>query len=391
MAFGVTPTGFEKKTFAIIKAEMEASERTDIDPSLNLAATSVFGQMNGIYADKLRELWDVAEGVYRSLNPDFAEGDAQDQLCSLDGVRRLPATFSTVSATCTGTPGTLLLAGRIASVGVNGDRFVSLADAVIGGGGTVAVDFQAEVEGPVQAPSGTLITIVTPVAGWASVTNVLDALPGTLLESDSEMRVRRISALTVSGDTTDSVLAAVKAVSGVTAALIFENISMITDDSGVPAKSFETVIEGGSDPDLVQAIYSKKPAGIQAYGNYTLNVADSQGVNHLIGYSRPTEIDIWIVLTVSVNVGQFGSGDSSAGILAVQEAITAYGDALTIGQNVVSEKVKAAAVDTIGVVDILAFTIGIAPAPVSGANISVSNRGLAVFDTSRIAVTVVAA
>lgn len=391
MAFGVTPTGFVKKTLPVIKAEMESDERSTIDEALNLASTSVFGQINGIFADKLREMWDVAEAVYRSLQPDSAEGDAQDAICALNNVRRLPPTFSTVTCVCVGVPATPLPAGRVISIGANGARFSTLSDATISTDGTVEVDCESELSGPVQAPAGTLTTIVTPVSGWVSVTNALDAAPGTDIETDSAMRARRLIALTSTGDTTDAILAVVKAVSGVTNALIFENTDMVADASGVPAKSFETIVEGGSGPDIAQAIFSKKPAGVQAYGSFTLDIADSQGTNHTIGYSRPDEINIYVELMVSVKLAQFGSGNSDAGILLVQEAIVALGDSLSIGQLVVALKVEAAALNVVGVVDVTNFLIGVTDPPVLNSNIPITNRQLAVFDTSRIVVTVIPA
>lgn len=386
--FGVTPTGFVKKTFSVLKGEIETDERSDIDPALNLASSGVFGNINGIFIDAMRELWDVAEGVYRSLNPDFAEGDAQDQLCSLTNIRRKAPTFSSVDCVCTGTPFTPLPAGRIISVGVNGARFSSVADAVIEAGGTVNVTFEAELEGPVQAPAGTLVTIVTAVAGWASVTNSLDADPGTDLEADATMRYRRIQALAAPGDTTEAILALLKGLDGVTNAMIFENTTMDVDASGLPPKSFEAVVEGGDDVAIAAAIFSKKPAGITAYGGYTLNVTDSQGVDHVIGYSRPTEVLIYLVLTLTVNAGVFGSGDPAAGLVLVQEALVALGDQLDMGAEIVALRVRAAALTVPGVIDVPTFAQGIAPAPVDDANLFMTTRELPKFDTSRITVTV---
>ena len=196
---GVESTGFVKKTLAVLLAEIEADERADISPSLNLQGDSVFGQLNGVFADKLSEGWDVSEAVYNSFNPELATDASLDALGAITGAIRLPATKSTVTITCGGTPATLLPAGRVVSVAGVGDRFVSLADATIGGGGTVEVEFESEEFGPIASPSGTLTIIETPVAGWATAINALDADPGTLIETDVAFRQRRIALLRVSG------------------------------------------------------------------------------------------------------------------------------------------------------------------------------------------------
>lgn len=385
MSFGVTDAGFVKKTFDDISGEIQADERANIDAALNLSSTSVFGQLNGIIGDQLRQLWDVAEAVYSVFNPNAAEGSAQDQICALNNVRRLPATFSTVVIRATGTPGTVLPVGQIVSDGTN--QFISLADATIPGGGFIDIDFQAQETGTIAAPAGTLTTIVTPVAGWASATNQLDADLGSDIETDAAMRVRRIAALTDPGDTTDSILSEVKKVTGVTNALIFENTSEATDPSGVPGKSFETIVEGGDDQEIANAIFSKKPAGIEAYGTTLKTVNDSQGNAHSVGLSRPVDLNIYIVINVAINAAVYGGGSGVAGNLLVQEALVAKGDSLSIGADVVAELIKSGAWATPGVMDITAYSVGIAPAPVTAVNIPVTNHQQAKFDTSRVTVT----
>lgn len=211
--WGVTTTGFNKKILDDLITEIEDAERADIDPALNLGPDSVFGQLNGIIGDKLRELWDLGEAIYRALYPDSATGDALENVASINGVFKQAATKSTVTVTITGTPATNIPIGRVISVAGTGDRFVTLATVVIGGGGTVDVACEAEETGPVAAPAGTLTVIETPVGGWASVTNPLDAELGTNEEGDAALRVRRLEILFNPGaGTLESILAGVSEV-----------------------------------------------------------------------------------------------------------------------------------------------------------------------------------
>lgn len=83
-------------------------------------------------------------------------------------------TISQVLATLTGTPTTSIPSGS--QVSSNGNVFSLVTTTVIPGGGSVSgVLFQALSTGPIPVPIGTLTTIVTPVSGWASVTNPADA------------------------------------------------------------------------------------------------------------------------------------------------------------------------------------------------------------------------
>lgn len=387
---GVTPTGFEKKTLATILAEIEAAERAELNAALNLQAPSVFASFNGIYAERLEELWDIAEAVYAAQYPDSANDEPLDQVASITGVTRLAATKSTVTITCAGTPTTSLLAGRVVSVVGTGARFVSLADAIIGGGGTVDVEFESEETGPIAAPSGTSTVIETPVSGWDTATNALDAVLGQAIETDPALRSRRIQLLQNAGSATlEGIRSNVRAVLGVTQAFVFENTTLITDAFGLPGKSFEVVVENGADVDIAQIIFESKPVGIESFGSTTIAVTDSQGFSHDIDFSRPTTIDIWIEITVQINATVYGGGSIPAGDAQVEAALVALGDLQQIGQDVIALLFKCESLEVAGVIDVTAFAIGTAASPTLEDNITIANRELALFDTSRIIVTAV--
>ncbi len=388
---GVTPTGFDKKILDEIKTEIEDAERANLDPSLNLQAPSVFSVINGIFAERLEELWDIAEAVYNAQYPDSANDASLDQVSSITGATRLDATKSTVVVTCGGTPTTVLLAGRVVSVVGTGDRFVLLADATIGGGGTVDAAFESEEFGPIAAPSGTLTVIETPVSGWDTTTNALDADLGRVIESDADFRARRLQLLQNAGSATlEGIRSNVRAVDDVLQAFVFENTSLITDVFGLPGKSFEVVVEGGLDADIADTIFLSKPVGIESFGSTTIAVVDSQGISHDIDFSRPTTIDIFIEITVKVNSLVYGGGSTPAGEAQVKAAIVALGDAQQIGQDVIALLFKCVPLeDVAGVLDVTVFAIGIAEFPTLEDNIVIANRELALFDTSRIVVTTV--
>lgn len=88
MAYGVQPTGYVRKPLSVILAELEAAMTTEFGPGVIQTPQSPLGQLNGLMADLIAELWELAEDVYQSYDPDQAEGSRLDILGRLRLVRR---------------------------------------------------------------------------------------------------------------------------------------------------------------------------------------------------------------------------------------------------------------------------------------------------------------
>jgi hypothetical protein len=72
--FGVQPTGFVRKPLSVILSEIEALNRTEFGAGVIQDAETPLGQLNGIFAEAATKLWELAEDVYQSYDPDQAEG-----------------------------------------------------------------------------------------------------------------------------------------------------------------------------------------------------------------------------------------------------------------------------------------------------------------------------
>jgi hypothetical protein len=178
-SYGVTATGFVRKTLTDLIDGIKAAERATISSTLNLLATSVLGQLNGIFADRLSEVWGLAEAVYRSMYPDSASDEALDQVCSYTGVTRLPATPSTVTLDQMYLEdGVTVPPGSVVSVGSAGARFVTLTQAKNDTGfqATFSVDAESEDKGPIVGSAKTIDTIQTPISGWLDTPGVTCAV-----------------------------------------------------------------------------------------------------------------------------------------------------------------------------------------------------------------------
>lgn len=89
--------------------------------------------------------------------------------------------------------------------------------------------------------------------------------------------------------------------------------SVITVDFGRPGKSFEIVAAGGTNGDIADAILGAKPAGIQAYGSTIVQVLDSFGNIYNIGFSRPTQVPIYVTIALVTDLYNI-PGDHSSGL-----------------------------------------------------------------------------
>lgn len=248
----------------------------------------------------------------------------------------------------------------------------------------VAMDVVALENGPTQAFAGTLTVIETPIAGWDSVINPLDAVLGRDIETDAEFRLRRNLSLANPGTATvEAIRARLLQLEDVKAAVVYENITLLPDGAGRPAKSFEAVVLGGADQEIADLIWEVKGAGIETYGGETVPIIDSQGFDHDMHFSRPTEKLIWIIVNATVDSKFPVNGD-----LAIEQNLLNYAiKNLSIGDDVVTVQLFCPVVDVEGVID-AEILIGLVNPPVSDANIPIAEDEIALFDSSRITVNI---
>ncbi len=383
---GLTSTGFETKTLEEILQEIVDDQRGALGPAIDTSAQSVLGQLNGIVASKLAELWEVAAAVYASQYPSSATGSSLDRVAEITGATRLEAVRSTVTVRTSGVNGTVLPVGRVVSVVPGGARFVSLEEATISGG-IADVPFRAEEYGPVPANTGTLTQIETPVAGWTAATNLADAMLGRNTETDEAFRQRREQLLSVSGDATlEAIRSDVRAVDDVTQVRVFENPNDATDGDGVPPHAIEVVVVGGDDGEIASAIFLSKAAGIDTHGGTSESVDDSEGVAHVINFSRPTER----VLEVQASIRYEDGVDPTAATAAIKTALAAYFQEAELGNTVYVSRMYAVIFGVGGVtdVDVLQARLNPPGGAFTTDSLAIGSREIATLDTADIAVTV---
>lgn len=445
MPYGLLTTGFAPKPLSVIKDELEAAFRAAFGASIDVSPQSVFGQIIGIMSEQYAELWEAGAAADAAYKPDSATGAALDAVASITATVRAPASPSTVTGTMTGVPTTVLSTGRQASVTATGIKFITTAPGtitvltswatstayVVGdrrtansrcficsvagtsaaagpgpnstgtgivdgvgalrwdylGEGTGAIDIAMESvdDGPFVAAARTLTVIETPVAGWQSVINLLDAVVGTNEEDDPTFRLRREEELAGEGASTlRAIRAAVLRVAGVSQAVVFQNTTLVTttDTPGIPGKAVEVVVQGGANQDLWDAIFRNVAAGIEAFGGTVGSSVDDNGDSQVVAFSRPSDLDVYIIVELIKDPSVYPpDGDAQ-----VEQAIVDAVDLYRFGKDLAASAVVSYCFQIAGVLDVTSVKLGTAPNPTLSATIVADPRDQIVADTSRITI-----
>jgi uncharacterized phage protein gp47/JayE len=391
---GVISTGFQVKTLAECKADLEAAFRAAFGTDINLTPPSVWATIIGIVAERDALLWEQLEMVYGVFNPDAASGVALDNLCAISGTYRQGAKRTTVTCDLRGTSGTLVPAGSVVK-GAAGVLFRSTMDATLLGVGIyMYVPFESIDPGPYVSTAGTLTTIVTPVSGWTSVTNPTDASPGRAQEIDPLLRTRRVMELRSEGNASiDAITSKVMQITGVTSCMVFEN-SLDSTSGGMAGHSIEVVVytptqTSALDQAIADAIWASKAGGVQTVGgisgdtDVSKTVIDSLGYPHTIHFSRPQVQTIYIIANIKTD----SAWDAVNGATNLKNAIAAWGLAhVVLGTDLVTRSMLPTCFGVSGVHDVTNLYVGTAASPSSEANVTATTRQLSVIDTSRITV-----
>ncbi len=318
--YGITDDGFVLKRLADIKLELETSLDA-LFADANVSGESVFGLLIGLFSDAQAQAWESFQLVANQYNPSNASGPNQSSLVQLNGLTRMEAEAGVVTLTLTGIDDTTISAGSLVC---NSKRtiYYSTDEDVTISSGTATVTATATETGDSESLAGTLTIIVNPISGWLTVTNETDATVGMDIESDEELRARRdVSTLAPSQSVVESIYSNLLDISGVEFAKVYVNETSVTDSRSIPSHSIACVVIGGDDDTIAETIHNRKPAGITAYGNTEVSVIDDQSFSYPISFIRPTEIPIYVKVTIKTDDSFPVDGESQ-----ILSAIISYAD-----------------------------------------------------------------
>lgn len=334
-SYGITATGYNKKTLQDIIAELEKyyKQQEVFGTDLDFTQQSDFYQLIYPIAQMIAEAWELDENNFYSQSPIGAEGNGLRYLGKIIGISAKQATRARGIIRIAGVQGTQIPQGfLIASETLI--TFRTLTDVTITINGYVDVEIECIESGAKgNVPANTITKVINPRLGISSVTNTLATEGGQDAESDLEFRQKFESATKgMGGSTTDAIRNEILKLQAVESCVVTENDTDNIVD-GINPHSIFILVKGGNNQDIANAILKSKAAASGTTGNIQVTATDTQGVTHTYYINRPVDVDIYVKATITKNYNYPADGDT-----LIKNAIIEYINTLKIGEDVVIYK-----------------------------------------------------
>ncbi|MDR4997901.1 baseplate J/gp47 family protein [Brevibacillus parabrevis] len=383
--------GFKRKRFADIFADMEAKAKEVFGEKINTSERSPLGVILRLFAWFLGLLWQQLENVYNSAYVDKASGRSLEYVGKYVGIKMRGAEKAAGVVVVSGDPGISVVSGSRFATKTN-IVFETTKDVVIQANGKVDVPVRALLAGPTgNVPSGAIEVVVNPMMGISGVTNPSEMTGGREKETDTEFRQRYDRSVAAGGSSTvESIVATLLALPGVRDCQVEENETMETVND-VPGKSVAPFVFGGEDNQIAQAIYKTKAGGIQSWGETVVQVADSKGKMHPIGFTRPTEVDVFAAVSIETDQNFPANGHAMIRTALIQyiggqdQDGTIY-SGVGLGQDVIYTKAISALYKVSGIVDVQ-LKLGLVAGSLTPGNVTIGPRQVAKTDWQKVAVS----
>lgn len=230
-----------------------------------------------------------------------------------------------------------------------------------------SADIRAVEGGPEgNLGSNSLQSVPSPPAGVNSVTNLYATgdpsyvdtsgsqfRVGENEESDRELRQRALNAASGGGSATHDAMVGhlINSIDSVSSVTLFENKTDTdnTGTGGLPPTSFEAVVFGGGDAEVAEAIFEKKAVTAQDYAGANGTavtqtvVADSNGQERDIDFSRPNKVNVDMTLDLVINDNYIGDSELRDRIVRyIGGRLSNDSDTvgLGVGENVILDHVR---------------------------------------------------
>lgn len=297
--------GLQTKTLAELVTDLETGFRDIYGDDINLDQNSPDGQIVNIFAASGIDIRELLTGVYNSFDPDRAVGIPLDERVTINNIERKGGTFTITPVTIT-TDRTVNLAGLDGSFNdINGTGYTVaddagteyiLIDTQTLVSGVHVVNFRASAIGQVETTLNTITNPVTIILGVTTIDNPSAALDiGQNEETDAELRLRRQQSVALSSTGyLNGLLGEVLNLSGVTDAVLFENVTNAIDADGIPAHGIWLIAEGGSNTDIANLIYVNKSYGSNMKGDVEIDILTDSGVIFVAKFDRPVADDLFV-------------------------------------------------------------------------------------------------
>jgi uncharacterized phage protein gp47/JayE len=377
----LTEQGFIIERLDANLAQLDAGFRTIYGTDINTDPDSPDGQLIGLIAQIKTDLEELAESIYKALDPEAASGVWLEQRVAYAGLTRRQARYSYLRNTIlTGTPRTLIPAGAVLT-DPHHRRWVLVADTTLNENGSAQADLRSEALGAFPLPAQTELTLETLFLGWRSAQSSQAAEVGEEEETDAELRRRFfISRAKAAQNSVDGMIVKLLQLADVRQAVCLENDTDRTDANEVPARSLNIIVEGGSDAEIAQVIFENKTAGTGLRGVVQTHILDNKGMARTIRFDRPAVVACAAYLEVRRNA-HFTAVD----VEAIKATLTKT--AFSIGETVLLSRLYSP-INTVQGFWVEQLHIGRRGETLAASNIDIGVREMARFTFADIEVVV---
>ncbi len=288
----LTETGIQIERLNDIVKRFEDGFKQIYGQNIDLSPNTPDGQMVGILAQVKMDIEELAENVYRQLDPDVATGAWLEQRVAYAGLMRRGASYSYLrSVILTGEPNTQLYAGIVVS-DQNKVRWVLTSDIQLDSNGSGRADFRSEQLGSFNLAKNTTLTIETVTLGLTNAVTFENAEVGVEEETDTQLRERFLFSRTKNAqNSAEAITAKIAALPDVKQVRVLENNTAQRDAFGVEPHSIDVIVYGGNDEEIANVIYQNKGAGVGLQGN-TLTSLKKDGETRPIRFDKASLVDI---------------------------------------------------------------------------------------------------
>lgn len=292
----LTETGIQIERLNDIVKRFEDGFKQIYGQNIDLSPNTPDGQMVGILAQIKMDIEELAENVYRQLDPDVATGAWLEQRVAYAGLMRRGASYSYLrSVIITGEPNTQLYAGIVVS-DQNKVRWILTSDIQLDSNGSGRADFRSEQLGSFNLAKNTTLTIETVTIGLTNAVTFENAEVGVEEETDTQLRERFLFSRTKNAqNSAEAITAKISALPDVKQVRVLENNTAQRDAFGVEPHSIDVIVYGGNDEEIANVIYQNKGAGVGLQGNTLINLKKD-------GETRPIRFDKVSLVDIQVSI-----------------------------------------------------------------------------------------
>lgn len=303
-------TGFIVPAESDILLAVKAAWNNAFGGALNMADETPQGQLAVSQTAAIGNANDAFAFLAQQMDPAYNVGRYQDGIARIYFIERFPARPTVVTVTCLGGEGVVIPVNAIV-VAADGNQYLATDGGTIPASGSIDLQFECVVPGPIPCPAGSIQNIYQAINGWDQAFNADDGVLGRNTEgrADFEDR-RRLSVAKNAQGSLPSVLGAVLDIPNVLDAFVTENVNntpLTIRGFTLNPNSIYVAAVGGDDADVARAEWTKKSPGCGYNGNTTVTVEDENPAYnppypaYEVSFERPEAVTVVFLVTIANN------------------------------------------------------------------------------------------